>query len=151
MLFTEGLPLVLVLDGGQLSLGIGLDQDVGLDADLLDGATARQVVQRRRQAQARPVVERDDGLDRALAEGLTTQHQRPVVILQRSRDDFGGRRTSPIDEHDHGILGFGALAFGVPLHVVAAVPPLGEDDHALLEEEIRDPNRLLQQPARVIA
>src|SRR5271168_2516120 len=45
--------------------------------------------------------ERDDGLDRSLAERPRAEQDRPVVILQRAGDDLAGRSGAAIDQHDH--------------------------------------------------
>src|SRR4029453_8726265 len=56
-----------------------LQDDVGCDADGLDRAPGRRVVERRREPQTRAVLERVDGLDRALAEGRRAEHERALL------------------------------------------------------------------------
>src|SRR2546422_4789583 len=46
----------------------------------------RRVVLGRRQAEARPVSERQDGLDRPLAERLHPYHNRTAPVLKRSEE-----------------------------------------------------------------
>ena len=57
-----------------------LDDEVRLNADLLDRATRRRVVGGRRDSQAGAAVEVVDGLDGALAEGRHAEDERAVVV-----------------------------------------------------------------------
>jgi hypothetical protein len=50
---------------------------------------------------AAAAVEIDHRLHRSLAERLRPENDRAVVILQRARDDLGGRRGRAVDEDDH--------------------------------------------------
>src|SRR5690606_29156389 len=77
------------------------DLDVGRDAFALDRFTGRRVVERRGQAQRAILAERDDRLDRTLAERLGADHGRAAMILQRTGHDFGRARRTAVDQHDH--------------------------------------------------
>src|SRR3989449_7110422 len=68
----------------------------------------RRVVLGRRQAEARPVSERQDGLDRPLAERLHPYHNRTAPVLKGPGDDLGraGDRKSTRLNSSHGYISY---------------------------------------------
>ena len=127
------------------------DLDVGHDALGLDRGPGRRVVARRGQADRAMAGQRHDGLHRALAERAGAHHDRPAVILQRAGHDLGGRGRAAVDQHHDRQAVDQVAAPGVePLHAVGA-PAAGGHDLALVEEGVGDRDRLLEQPARVVA
>src|SRR5579864_327480 len=126
--------------------------DIGHDALGLDRLAGRRVVARRGQAQrAIAAAERNDGLHRSLAERAGADQRRALVVLQRAGDDFRRRSRAAIDQDDERLalgevarMRRAALGF---LGVAAA----GRDDLAALEERVGDRDRLLQEPARIVA
>src|SRR5439155_75605 len=82
-----------------------LHHDVGDDAGRLDRPAARREVARGREPQRRAVVERQDGLHRALAEGRGTQDEGALVVLERARDDLRGAGAPTVHQHDHREVG----------------------------------------------
>src|SRR5262245_3943519 len=126
--------------------------DVGRDALRLDRTSGRGEVAGGRQPQ-RPIAraERNDGLHRALAERACADDGRAPVILERTRDNFGGRGRAAIDQHNERlVLGEVAPARIEPLGFLGGAAA-GRDDLALLQERIGDRDRLIEQSARIVA
>ena len=152
-----------------VAIGRFFDHVVGYDAPGLDGAAVGRVVAGRGELDGRLLAgQRQDGLHRALAEGLRAQHDGALVVLQRTSHDLGGRGRTCVDQHHHlGSLGPGrqrgdAVGLAAARHVVlragveAALGVVGAavgggDFHAGLQEGGRDANGAVQQAARVIA
>ena len=141
-----GVVLALQVLGGVLQ-----DLDVGIDALGLDRAARRRVVARGGQADGAVLAERDDGLDRTLAEGARADDGRALVVLEGTGDDLGSRGRTAVDQNDHRLaLGEVAGAGVVALRLVG-VAAAGRDDLAVLEEGVGDRDRLIEQTAGVVA
>ena len=128
------------------------DLNVGRDAFGLDRAAGRGEVPRRGQPQS-PIAgtKRNDGLHRSLAERACTDDRRAPVILQSASHDLGGRSRAAVDQHDNGLaLGEIARARIEPLGFLRIAAADGYD-LSLLEERIGDRDRLIEQPAGIVA
>ncbi len=93
--------------------------------------------------------DRHDGLNRPLAEALRAHDDRALVILQRTRDDLGGRSGAAVDENHDGqsvrqITGTRVEALGIVL-----VASTRRDDLATVEERVGHLHGLVEQSARV--
>src|SRR3546814_5415491 len=80
--------------------------------------------------------QRQQGLDRALAEAALAHDDGAVMVLERAGDDLGGRGAAGVDQHDdrkavRGVARPGIIAFDVALLAAA----LG-DDLAMLQEGV---------------
>ncbi len=96
-------------------------RDVRSDPRCLNGASRRRVVSGRRQAQSTACLaaQWNDGLHRALTEGGNADHGGAPMVLQRTGDDFGGRRRTFIDEdHDRFVVSDVTRSCVVPLRVL---------------------------------
>ncbi len=118
----------------------------------LDAAAARRIPLRRRDLQRRVGAEPEQRLHQPLAEGRRPDHQRPVVILERSRDDLRGRRRAVVHQDHDGEVRV-ALGFLVAELAGRALRPPARRDDLLpgLEEQRRDRDPLVQQAAGVPA
>src|SRR3546814_16079991 len=76
-----------------LRQGSLLHRDVRLDAERLDGAAGWCEIARGGQAHGAAEPEWNDGLHRALPEGLGTHPDGPAVVLQRARTALRDRNT----------------------------------------------------------
>src|SRR5262249_17796599 len=96
--------------------------------------------------------ERDHRLHRTLAERARTDDARTLLILQRTGDDFRSRGRAFVDENDdrQGAGKHLARTRVVALRVTRAAAARG-DDFALIEECVRNVDRLIKQPARIVA
>src|SRR5262245_28500660 len=129
-----------------------LDDDVRRDALTVYRAALRREVLRGREPEARAVGQRDDGLHRALAEGLGTDHDRAAPVLERARDDLGRRRAALVDEHHHRQGGIRLLCVRREAHVLVPHAPLGVDDQlAVVDELLGHLDRRGQEAARIVA
>src|SRR3989454_4813947 len=63
-----------------------------------------RVILGRRQAEARPVSERQDGLDRPLAERLHPYHNRTAPVLKGPGDDLGRAGAPLVRQDDDGVV-----------------------------------------------
>ena len=73
------------------------------------------------------------------------------MVLERAGDDFRGRSRTTIDQDDDR-LGFGQVARpGVEALRLLGIAAAGRNDLALVQERIRDRNRLIEQAARIVA
>ena len=73
------------------------------------------------------------------------------MVLQCAGDDFGRAGRTAVDEDDHR-LALGQIArFRVPAVVVLRIAAAGADDLARIQERVADIDRLVQQPAGVVA
>src|SRR6267142_1473714 len=86
---------------GRILILRDLDDDVRGDPLAVDRSALGREVLRGRQAQSRAVRERNDRLDRALAEGLGADDDRAAPILERACHDLRRRRAALVDQHDH--------------------------------------------------
>src|SRR3984893_12686374 len=128
------------------------DLDVRRDAFGLNRAAGRSEVPRRGQPQS-PIAEtkRNDGLHRPLSERACTDDRRAPVILQSTSPDLGGESRAAVDQHDNGLaLGEIARACIEPLGFLCTAAANGYD-LSLLEERVRDRDRLIEQPAGIVA
>src|SRR6516225_7192715 len=125
--------------------------DIGFDALRLDRAARRRVVARRGQRDAPAIIDRDDRLHRALAEGSRAEKRRALLILQRARDDLGRRGRAAIDQHDEALALGDVAVMGVPAHGIVRAAPARRDDLALLEEGLAHADSLVEQAARIVA
>src|SRR5208282_25009 len=77
------------------------DGDVGAESDTLNRSAMGRVIERRREAKRPAALYRNDALHRAFPETARAHQLRPMVVLQRTGDDFGGRGGSAVDQHHH--------------------------------------------------
>ncbi len=136
----------------------GHQLDVRLDAHLLDGDVARGEVLGDGELERALVVgvpggraELVEHLHRALAEGLLADDDRPVQVLQRAGDDLRGRGAPGVHQHRQRILVVSVVGVGALLLALPLAQRDGGDDGALAEEEVRDLDGLLEEPAGVAA
>ncbi|RMQ21784.1 hypothetical protein ALQ08_05072 [Pseudomonas syringae pv. delphinii] len=73
--------------------------DVRVDTLRLNRATVRRVIQRRGDLQCAIVVQRQNGLHRAFAEGIGTHQDAAFLVLQGTGDDFRRRGAAAVDQH----------------------------------------------------
>src|SRR5690554_2565512 len=85
--------------------------DVRHDALGLDGAAVGGVVERGGQLQGAILVERQDGLYRALAEAVGTHDHGAPAVLQGAGDDLRGRGAAAVDQYHqrHALAGVGRI------------------------------------------
>src|SRR5258708_15659365 len=126
--------------------------DVGRDTLRLDRTSGRSEVAGGGQPERSIAgAERNDGLHRALAERARADDGRAAMILERTRNDFGGRSRAAVDQHDDRlVLGEVACARIEPLGFLGGAAAR-RYDLALLQERIGDRNRLVEQSARIVA
>src|SRR6266498_3546378 len=74
--------------------------DVWSNSFFVNHLMARRVIFGSRQAEGRSVLHRQDALNRTFAEGLFTQDDRPLHILQATGDNFR-RAGTPAVDHDY--------------------------------------------------
>jgi len=74
-----------------------------------------------------------------------------VVVLQGAGDDLAGRCGAAIDQHGDRQPGGDVTGTGVVALGILATPPTGRHDFAFVEKCIGDRDRLIEQPARIIA
>ncbi len=151
MAFERSLTLRIVL-AFQIVRHVFEHNLIGLDSLGLDRAAGRRVITRRRQAdRAIVLAERYDRLHRSLAEGARADDRRALMILQGACDDFRRRSRAAIDENDERlafrkIAGARIVALGF-----IGVAATGRNDLAMIEERVRNRDRLIEQTARVVA
>src|SRR4030095_6961907 len=114
-------------------------------------APRRRVVARGGEADGAVVRDRNDRLHRALAERLGAQHDRTVLVLPCAGYVFRGRGGSAVDQDDDRLAVHQVAGFGVPALRLLALAAAGRDDLALVHEIVADGNRLVEQPARIVA
>ena len=73
----------------------------------LDRPAARGEPAGRRELERHALAQREERLDQALAEGGRADHHRPVVVLERARDDLRGAGAALVHEHDDREVGPG--------------------------------------------
>ena len=97
------------------------------------------------------VGEFDDGLHRSLAERRRADDHGAVTILERGGDDLGRRGGLSVDQHQNRQAERQILAAGLVVVDAFGVTALGADDFPLGQQQVRDLDRLLQQPSWVAA
>jgi hypothetical protein len=115
----------------------------------VDRAPRRRVVLGRGELESGvAAAQREDALDRSLAERRLAHHQCAIQILQRARHDLGGRRGRRIDQHHHRPVEL-RTALGGVVAVVLALAPAARVDHQRvgLHQLLDDVHRLIQQAA----
>src|SRR4029453_2002944 len=119
--------------------------NVGRDTLRLYRASGRGEVARGGQPE-RPIAgaEGNDGLHRAFSERARADHGRTPVILERACHNFGGRGRTAVDQHDDRLV-LGEIA-GARIEALGllGVAAARRYDLTLLQEGIRDRNRLIQ-------
>src|SRR5204863_8776392 len=94
---------------------------------------------------------RHDRLHRTLAERARADQRGALVVLQRPGDDFRRRRRTAVDQEDHW-LALGEVARPrVEALGFLGIAAAGRDDLTLVEEGVRDRNRLVEQAAGIVA
>ena len=126
-----------------------LDPDIGLDAGSLDRGARRRVVERRGQAERGFRIQRNDRLDRPLAERCRAQNGGATVILQRAGNDFRCRGRAAIDQYDHRLAAGQIARAGVEPPGFLGIAAAGGDDLAAIEECVGHADRLIEQTARI--
>jgi hypothetical protein len=118
---------------------------VGLDALGLDGTAGRREVTCRGQSQ-RPIArsERHYRLHRAFAERAGADEGRALLILQRAGDDFRRPGRTAVDQEDNQLTHGQVTRPGVEALRLLGVAAACRDNLALVQEGIRDRNRLIE-------
>src|SRR5688500_5466746 len=93
-------------------------------------------------------VERDQLLNAALAVRLLADDQRPAVVHQTARDDFRGAGRGFVDQHDHRER-LERSGHRRPRDLLRPVAALRAYDHALVDKQVDDLDRLVEPPAGV--
>ena len=102
---------------------------------LLDAATRRGVVAGYGEMDERTVGELDGLLYQAFAEGATAHDDAPVIVLDGTREDFGGRCSGFVDKDDEwkGLVGTASVA---AVFLTARSAALSIDDEAILGKKL---------------
>jgi len=66
------------------------------------------------------------------------------LILQRTSDDFRGRSRTAVDQDDDRLALSQIARVGIEALGLLGITAAGEDDLALVQERIRDRNRLIE-------
>src|SRR5207253_10660900 len=148
--FAQRLVEVPFADGRGRRL-LPFHDDVRVDADPVDTAPFRRVVLGRRQAEARPVPERQDRLDGSLSEGLGPHYDRTTPILQRPGDDLGSAGAPFVHQDDDGIVVWLLLLVVGDIIVLPSLAGLDVHDQPIRADELLGHlHRRGQQAARVV-
>src|SRR5262249_17114322 len=129
----------------------GLHVNVGRDAYRLNRAPIGSEVARGGEAKGGMIVEREDGLNRAFAEGLGADHDRAALVLQGARHDLAGARSPALHQYDQRVVVNPRLLGREELLFLVLPTTQGVHDHAAVEEFIRNFHRLLEQAAGIVA
>src|SRR5690242_1216009 len=122
------------------------DDEVGRDAAILDRVAGWRVVERGRQPDRAAAVERNDGLDRTLAEAAGAENLRPLALLERAGDDLGRRGRSAVGQYDRRHAGEAvARRRSGEDTIVVRVAATGRYHCAAVEEVAGDGDRLVEQ------
>ena len=130
----------------RLGRGVVLRLHLGRDPDAVDRSPITGQILPHRQIERAAIVQRDDLLEGALAEGGGPHHLRDPRLLQRRRDDLRGGGGVPVDQDDHRVArqrvprrleGPGALGAAVR-----------RDDLTVGHEDAGDQHRLREQARR---
>src|SRR5271165_3709543 len=126
--------------------------DIGRDALGLDRPAGWREVARSGEPQS-PIAgaKWNDGLHRSLAEGAGTDDRRASVILQSASHDLGGRSRAAVDQHDEGLAPGEIARVCMEALGLRGDAAAGRDNLALLKERIGDRDRLIEQPAGIVA
>jgi hypothetical protein len=112
---------------------------------LMDGPPQRRVPPSGGEAQIVPAREGEEGLDRALPEGGSTQHHGPVVVLQSAGDDLRGTGAALVHQHHHAEVRIGQAFPGIEGFILVGGPPFGLNHHlARVQEIVGDGDTLIQ-------
>ena len=154
--FLDDVFTAVLVDQTHLPAGrpVLLDRDVRVDARFVNAAAAGQVVLGHGQAQLRVTpgrVERENGLDGALAEGSLADERGAAVVLKRAGNDFAGRRRASVDEHDHLPIRVRGRFQRAKILAAGGFAALRIDDQLpAVQEQVRDVDRRREQAAGVI-
>src|SRR5690606_37144216 len=96
------------------------------------------------------MVERLNGLHRALAEGLAAEDQRTVIVLHGSGEDLRGRGGQAVDQHGQRARVVDALVL-VGQHVDTAIGVAYQHGGSLFDEQAGQLGGFLQGAAAVVA
>ncbi|EAU68236.1 hypothetical protein STIAU_7773 [Stigmatella aurantiaca DW4/3-1] len=128
------------------------NHEVRRDSPLLDAAAQGGVIPGNRQLQPRAILQLDDGLHAALAEGLRAHDDRAPVVLERPGDDLRGRRAAGVHQHHHRVVGLRVAVLAALLGGIAPVAPACADDGEIARQEpVAHRHRLVQEPPGVVA
>ena len=94
--------------------------------------------------------QRNDCLDRPLAERPGAENYRAAMILQRTRDDLRCGRRAAIDQDDDRQALGNIARFGVEALAFVRPTRSGRNDLALVQKRIGNPHRLVQQTAGIV-
>src|SRR5208282_3797819 len=97
------------------------------------------------------IVERQNRLHRAFAEGLGAENDGALLILQSAGDDFAGARAAAVDQHHHRIVNEVRLLVREVFLLLIFLAPLRVNDQPAVEKIVRNLYRLVQQSARIVA
>src|SRR5207237_1981286 len=95
--------------------------------------------------------ERNDRLHRSLTERSGADEGGALVILKRTRDDLGCRSRATIDQHDYRLAACKIAALRIEALSLLGMASACRGDLSAIEERVRDRDRLIQEPARIIA
>jgi hypothetical protein len=120
---------------------------------LVDDAVAGRVIFGDGQLEGRAVVERENALHGAFAEGFLAENHRAVQILQTAGDDFRRAGAAEIDQDDdRHAFQFIAVAPGAQDGIFGRVAAFGGDNQLPARQEfLADIHRLVEQAARIEA
>src|SRR6267154_3215599 len=118
---------------------------------LLDGAAVRGVPFGRRHLEGVTAFQREYRLHETLSEGSCADNQSTVVILESTGDDLRSRSASSIREKDEWNRRCDRVIGGVESLVLTIAGADAGDLESLLEEEIADAQRLIQDPTGIPA
>ena len=135
---------VLVIRIGQLR-----DVDIGFNPAFLHRLARRRVIARRGQTQRAVVGQRQQRLDRALAETAFTHDQGTVMVLQGAGNDFRSRSRTGVDQHNDRQPASGIAALGEIALDIGFFPPALRDDFPARQEHIGNRNGFIEQTARI--
>ena len=91
-------------------------------------------------------------LDEPLPIGVLPEDESAVVILDGARNDLGCGSALPGNENDHGEIAVGTGLFGEEDLIVFGVASTDGDDFlVLLQEDVGNGDRLVQESPRVAA
>src|SRR5208283_4613380 len=100
---------------------------------------------------SRMIVERQNGLDRAFAEGLGAENHGALLILQGARDDFARTGAAAVDQHYHRVVNEIFFLVREIFLLLIFLAPLRVNDQPAVEEVVGDLDRLVEQATRVVA
>ncbi len=125
--------------------------DFGHDAGGLDRFAAGREVACGGQLHRVPVIERQHGLHRALAERAAADHACALVVTQRPGEHLRGARRAGVHQHHHRCTLQQVARRGVEAGIADADASPCADDVPFLDQVVRDLHRRRQQAAGVAA